>query len=466
MCLATGVVTAAQKKTAPARPPKDAAADINTPAADATHVVFETTEGTWMSVDVSPDGTTLVFDVLGDLYTVPVAGGTATALTRGPAYDYHPRYSPDGKTIAFTSDENGMENLWLVDADGKNRRAITSEKTSYVRSAAWLPGGEYLVARREDAKRAGIPPCELWLFHRRGGSGIKLTSGDDLNNSSGPVGLARRALHLLRRAPDALQLRPEDSRRASGRSSASIGPTGERSTIASGIGGAARPALSPDGATMVYVSRRDADTVLVARTLATGAERLLARGLSRDDQEGFAAMDVWPNYAFMPDGSALIFSSGGHLQRLSLSAGATPAVVPVPIPVDIALAPTVMWQEKVADGAVEARILRSAQQSPDGRWIVFEAFGRCWLQPLQDGKPAGSPRRLTAEGGPEREYTPAFSPDGQYVAFVSWSDAQGGAVWKVRARRPWAPPPRASVSRRCRALHQSRRGLHRVTGSR
>ena len=76
--------------------------------------------------------------------------------------------------------------------------------------------------------------------------------------------------------------------------------TGERSTIAGGIGGAARPALSPDGATMVYISRRDADTVLVARTLATGAERLLARSLSRDDQEGFAAMDVWPNYAFTP----------------------------------------------------------------------------------------------------------------------------------------------------------------------
>ena len=152
VCLATGVVTAAQKKTAPAKPAqKDAAADINTARAEATHAVFETTEGTWMSVDVSPDGTTLVFDVLGDLYTVPVAGGTATPLTRGPAYDYHPRYSPDGKTIAFTSDENGMENLWLVDADGKNRRAITNEKTAYVRSAAWLPGGEYLVARREDA---------------------------------------------------------------------------------------------------------------------------------------------------------------------------------------------------------------------------------------------------------------------------------------------------------------------------
>ena len=168
--------------------------------------------------------------------------------------------------------------------------------------------------------------------------------------------------------------------------------TGERSTIASGIGGAARPALSPDGATMVYVSRRDADTVLVARTLATGAERLLTRRLSRDDQEGFAAMDVWPNYAFTPDGSALIFSSGGHLQRLSLTAGATPAVVPVKVPVDIALAPTVTWQEKVADGPVEARILRRAQQSPDGRCDRVRGV-RPLLAAAAAGRQAGRRRR-------------------------------------------------------------------------
>jgi Tol biopolymer transport system component len=172
VCLVTATASGGPKKPAAATKPKDAAADINTPRAEAKHVTFETTEGTWMSLDVSPDGKTIVFDLLGDLYTVPIAGGAATAITKGPAWDYHPRYSPDGTSIAFTSDENGMENLWLVDADGRNRRALTTEKVAYVRSAAWLPGGEYLVARKEDAKRAGIPPCELWLYHRRGCNGI------------------------------------------------------------------------------------------------------------------------------------------------------------------------------------------------------------------------------------------------------------------------------------------------------
>jgi Tol biopolymer transport system component/imidazolonepropionase-like amidohydrolase len=417
--------------TATPAKPKDAAADINTPRPEATHVTFETTEGTWTSLDVSPDGQTIVFDLLGDLYTVPIAGGAATALTKGPAFDYHPRYSPDGKTIAFTSDENGMENLWLIDTDGKNRRALTTEKTAYVRSAAWLPGGEYLVARKEDAKRAGIPPVELWIYHRRGGNGIKLTSSDDLNNAAGPVASpdGRFIYFSAREVRFSYQPKLAGGLWEIYRFDRT---TGERSQITGGIGGATRPALSPDGKTLVFVSRRDADTVLVARTLATGAERVLARDVERDDQEGFGAMDVWPNYAFVPDGSAIVYSSHGKLHRLALAAGAQPADIPFRASVEQWLAPTVTYQEHAASGPVEAKILRRASQSQDGRWIVFEAFGRCWLQRLENGKLSGAPRRLTAEGGPAREYTPAFSADGQWVAYVTWTDAEGGAVWKVR----------------------------------
>ena len=182
----------AQKKTTPTQPPKpeDVGKRINTPRPNARTVTFETREGTWMSVDVSPDGRKLVFDLLGDLYTLPLEGGTATAISRGPAYDHHPRFSPDGATIAFTSDEGGMENLWLASADGTSRRPLTTEKTAYVRSAAWLPDGDYIVARHEEGKRAGLPPNELWLYHRLGGSGVKLTVGSDLECGDWPGRLA------------------------------------------------------------------------------------------------------------------------------------------------------------------------------------------------------------------------------------------------------------------------------------
>ncbi len=67
-------------------------------------LTFTVTEGTWMSVDVSPDGRTIVFDLLGDLYTLPIAGGQARRITDGRAYDTQPRWSPDGGTIVFASD--------------------------------------------------------------------------------------------------------------------------------------------------------------------------------------------------------------------------------------------------------------------------------------------------------------------------------------------------------------------------
>ena len=75
-------------------------------------LTFTTRQGHWMSVDVSPDGRTLVFDLLGDIYTMPITGGKATALTRGMGFDAQPRFSPDGKKIVYVSDRDGGYNLF------------------------------------------------------------------------------------------------------------------------------------------------------------------------------------------------------------------------------------------------------------------------------------------------------------------------------------------------------------------
>ena len=107
---------------------------------------FTATKGTWMSVDVSPDGRTIVFDMLGDLYTIPITGGTATRLTSGMGYDAQPRFSPDGKRLAFFSDRAGGDNLYVSNADGTGIRRITYGTQGTYVSPEWMPDGKYIVA--------------------------------------------------------------------------------------------------------------------------------------------------------------------------------------------------------------------------------------------------------------------------------------------------------------------------------
>ena len=75
--------------------------------------IIDTREGTWMNLDVSPDGKHVAFDLLGDLYMMPIEGvndknaQSLIHLTEGIAWDMQPRFSPDGQHLVFTSDRTG-----------------------------------------------------------------------------------------------------------------------------------------------------------------------------------------------------------------------------------------------------------------------------------------------------------------------------------------------------------------------
>ena len=108
---------------------------------------FGTDEGTWVSVDVTPEGGTVVFDLLGDLYAMPIGGGAVTRLTHGLPFDSQPRVSPDGRWIAFVSDRGGADNLWVMDRAGGYLRQLSDNEHSVSISPTWSPdGGELLVA--------------------------------------------------------------------------------------------------------------------------------------------------------------------------------------------------------------------------------------------------------------------------------------------------------------------------------
>ena len=138
------------------------------PLKPSRNVKFTTDEGTWLSIDVSPDGQTIVTDIAGDLYTIPIGGGKATRITEGLPFDAQPRWSPDGRKIAYVTDKDGSDELWVIDADGKNPRQITrSDRVQWV-SPEWTPDGKYIVVSRNSSLFSTT--YALYLYHKDGGA--------------------------------------------------------------------------------------------------------------------------------------------------------------------------------------------------------------------------------------------------------------------------------------------------------
>jgi len=152
--------------------------DVANPPGEKQEITIDADEGTWISLDVSPDGAEIIFDLLGDIYAIPIAGGDATALTTGMAWDMQPRYSPDGKSIAFISDRGGGDNLWIMDRAGRHPHAVSTEKFRLVSSPAWAPDGDFIAVRKHFTSQRALGAGEIWLYHRSGGEGRAKRSGE------------------------------------------------------------------------------------------------------------------------------------------------------------------------------------------------------------------------------------------------------------------------------------------------
>ena len=384
-----------------------------------------TSEVTWLSVDVAPDGETLVIDVLGDLFTLPVAGGAASSLTTGMAFDSQPAFSPDGSHVAFVSDRDGADNVWILPLEGGDPVQLSRDKTSDFASPTWSADGEYVIVSRI-AK--GARTYELWMYHRDGGAGVQITKAkaspqvppNRHHNAMGAVASPDgRFLYYARRnggfeynaSFPMWQIARRDLR------------TGEEDVITNAPGSAVRPVLSPDGKTLIYATRRDNETALRTLELETGEERWLRYPVQRDEQESTFTRDLFPGYAFVPDGSALIVTWDGGLHRVELSDGSA-SEVEFAVELDLQIGPSLDAPRRVETGPVRARVLQGAERSPNGEVIVVSALGRVYAQ----DSPGDQPRLLSAED--QRAYQPTFSPDGGSVVYVTWS-REGGHLWSV-----------------------------------
>ena len=384
-------------------------------------ISFTASEGSWMSVDVSPDGRTLVFDLLGDLYTMPVSGGAATPLMVGPAFEAQPRFSPDGSEIVFVSDRSGGQNLWVLAADGSDTTQITRGNDNLYTSPEWTPDGRYLVASRTYGPLGGT--AKPWLFHRDGGGGTALVDEpENLKLLGAAFGPDERWIYMAEGQGDWTYdaLFPEYQLVRYDRD------TGRRTRLTSRYGSAFRPALSPDGTLLVYGTRHEDVTGLRVRELDTGEERWLRVPVQRDDMESRATLDILPGYTFTPDGTALISFWDGGFWRLPLD-GSAATEIPFRVDVTLHAGPRLDFDYPVLDEATfQVRQIRDPVLSPTRNEVAFVALGRLYRLDLDGGEPV----RL-AEDVNGALHQPVWAPDGSAVAVVSWTEPEGGYLWRV-----------------------------------
>ncbi|MCC7133500.1 MAG: amidohydrolase family protein, partial [Gemmatimonadales bacterium] len=301
--------------------------------------------------------------------------------------------------------------------------------------------------------------AQLWLYHVDGGSGVQLTGHtragepNPASHHGAVFGPDPRYLwvNLRGNLPSGFATRdplPGDDPHPPRSSARQIGvyqigqldrETGRVLVRTHEHEGAFRPTASPDGRWLVYATRFDSVPALKVLDLRTGEDRWLAMGVQRDDHQGGGVRDrdIYPASAFTPDSRALITGFAGKLWRIEVPSGAR-TEIPFTAQIDQPLGPLVKFDYPINDSVLTVSQIRGARPSPDGRRVVFSALDRLWIADLPAAADSGpatirNARRLTNVGAETVEHAPVWSPDGQFIAYVTWHDSIGGLIRRVRA---------------------------------
>ena len=413
---------------------KEPAWSIEKPPGPLSQQQIDVSEGTWISVDVSPNGKEIVFDLLGDLYVMPISGADGEErfpekLTSGIAWDFQPRFSHEGNWIAFTSDRDGKDgksgdNIWIIERNTKEVQQVTNEAFRLLNGPAWSPDDQYIVARKHFTSRRSLGAGEMWMYHRDAASfdamaGVQLTKRpNDQKDVNEPVF-----------SPDGNYLyysqdsTPGDTFQYDKDSNGQIYTIkrldlakGETDSYITGPGGACRPTPSPDGKQIAFVRRLGPKTGLHLFDTESGSVRLIYDQLERDMQEAWAIHGVYPAFAWMPDGKSIVMWAKGKIRRINIADGSV-SVIPFRIKDERSISKVVRFPIEVAPEEFDVRMLRWVNVSPNGKQVAFQALGKVYVRDLPDG----DPQRLTNRSG-EFEFCPSWSRDGKSIVYTTWND--------------------------------------------
>jgi imidazolonepropionase-like amidohydrolase/Tol biopolymer transport system component len=401
--------------------------DVSNPSGTVKDVEFSTSEGTWMNLDVSPDGKTIVFDLLGDIYTLPVNGGQATLIRGGFPYEVQPRFSPDGKRICFTSDAGGGDNVWTSKPDGSDAKQVTTENFRLLNNAVWTPDGQYLIGRKHFTSTRSLGAGEMWIYHISGGEGLQLTVKKNKQQDAGEPCVS----------PDGRYVYYSEDMYPGGYFQYNKDPnsqiyvikrfdrtTGETETVTGGPGGAFRPQISKDGKTLAFVKRVRTSSVLYLRNLETGEEWPVYDKLSKDQQEAWAIFGVYTNFNWL-DANHIIIWANGKIMNVDVTTSAA-TEIPFTVNAKHKVVEALRFRQEVAPAKFNVKVIRNATASADEKTLVFNAAGYLWKKDL----PSGTPTRLT-NNSTSFEFEPSFSPKGDEIVYTTWNDDEMGAIYKM-----------------------------------
>jgi Tol biopolymer transport system component len=362
------------------------------PIQPARAISFTTDEGSYMSVDVSPDGKTLVFDLLGDLYTLPASGGVATQLTHGLALNLRPVWSPRGDRIAYLSDESGSFHLSVRDIAGNFHKMLDrkSEKTPFG-IATWFPDGHHIF---------------------NGGTIYALAGGEIIPD-------AKRG-GLLRFSPDgkfSYYVRVDTIFRYDNNGNKQVISVVRMKNIF-----AIR--LSPDARSLVYMTDSNSNRCLKVQNLENGAIKTLVPLLFKSSFYRTDGLASSQHFSFSPDSKYIFIGYGGKIHRIDITSG-NDEIIPFTAHVKSDLGPLNYHSFRVTHDPLKVKYVRSINESPDGKHVVFSVLNKLYVMDL----PKGKPRPLVEQSC--SQYQPVYSPDGKWIAYVSWSDTAGGYLWRV-----------------------------------
>lgn len=378
------------------------------PEASADLIAVTLTQGTNMSATVSPDGSTIVASIQGTLWSIPGAGGPATALTRPEMDAQEPVFSPDGKLVAFYAFANDGWSIWTIAPDGSR------------------------LARRSEAD--GLGDARYPSF-----------SSDStrlLYSTDSEGGYSAVALDL-----------------ASGRRSVlvdakEVGYTPPTVPYFQKAGNVIAPVLSPDGRSLAFVVDGQKDELRV-RELATGASRslysadnlgspawaldgggLYVVGVGAQTSElVFASAEGKDVTVVSSDGDIFPFRPSVTVKGVTVTADGGIKTFPASggAPFNTAFSATVSFPKHAYARRIydfsdvtpsEARAMFDPALSPDGAKAVFTAIGDLWITDIASGTTA----KLTDDEA--IDLSPSWSPDGKLIAFVS--DREGKSdIWTI-----------------------------------